>query len=462
MKVLIVSWHFPPNNAIAAVRAGKLARFLEGRGHEVRVVTTARQAEDRSLPLEIEESRVVRVPFLDVNHVLDPRQWRGSQRPGPMPAMTAGGLAHGGAPPGPAALGPRLRAGLGQLYRSLAFFPDRQVGWGRYLVPALRSELRDHRPDVVLVSGPPFSSFLWTSHAAKRFGIPWIAEFRDRWSDDSYTEIPGWRRPIDRWLEQRVLATAAGIVTVSQPWAQAYATKYRVPVRTVMNGYDPKDFAGAEDRPQPELPLRIVHVGTIYRHRRDPTALLDAVAGRFGPQEVRLVFCGQYPNWVRDLASRRNMLAQVEFLPPVPYQEALRLQSSADVLLLLQWNAPGETGNVPGKLFEYFATGRPILGLGPEAGIPAQLIRERAAGVFSNDPQRLAAQIADWVEEKRRTGQIAPLAPAARAGLTRDEQFAVLLDFIEGIGRQMMQQSPTVSPRGRSTFGGWKSKRAPQ
>jgi hypothetical protein len=96
----------------------------------------------------------------------------------------------------------------------------------------------------------------------------------------------------------------------------------------------------------------------------------------------------------------------------------------------MQWNNPADDGNVPGKFFEYLAARRPILGLGPLAGIPARLVREREAGLFANDPEDIAQQLRLWVEYKRRFSQIADLPASVCAGLARDDQFAILEPFL--------------------------------
>jgi glycosyltransferase involved in cell wall biosynthesis len=442
MKIIIVSWHCPPINTIAAVRVGKLARHLIAAGHEVRIVTVRRPDPDRSLELGLDVALISRTPFLDLDRLLDRRR-----RPGSAAAAGADAI-----PPAPTradrAAGWRRR--LSELYRGLVFLPDRQVGWGPSLLRTLTRTIASFGPDLVLASGPPFSSFIWTAIAARRTGVPWIAEFRDRWSEDTYTEIAGWRRPFDAWLERRVVGSAAAIVTVSEPWRELYATKFAKPTISVMNGYDPADLPQAAPPPRGGLPLTLVHVGTIYRGRRDPTALCQALRqGGFTPSEIRLVFYGRHLEWVDEIAHAVGVRDFVELHHPVPYAQALALQTRADLLLLLQWNAPGEAGNVPGKLFEYLAARRPIVGLGPEDGVPARLIRERRAGLFTNDPGALAAWLRERVEEKRRTGMVAALPDAAAAGLTREDQFALLTAFLER-RRRTPEQSGMIGSTLRS------------
>ena len=113
----------------------------------------------------------------------------------------------------------------------------------------------------------------------------------------------------------------------------------------------------------------------------------------------------------------------------MPHCEALRLQCRADVLLLLQWDKPSEAGDISGELFQYLGARRPVLALGYEAGKMAAIVRDRAAGLFANDPEEIARQLAAWRQEKRQTGRIAALPESARAGFAREEQFAELVRF---------------------------------
>jgi glycosyltransferase involved in cell wall biosynthesis len=442
MKIILVAWEFPPVNSIAAVRLGKLARFLAAAGHDLRVVTAERAVQDRSLTVEIGDECIIRTPAIDVDRLFD-RRPRGSSPAGQPSSDHRPDLPARNAHPS------RSRAFLRDLYQGLLFFPDRRVGWGYHLVPALLRLLREFHPDVVICSGPPFSPLLWTAIATRIARVPWIAELRDRWADDTYLGPPTWRRPLDRWLERRVIGRASAIVTVSEPWRAFYEAKYRLPTVAVMNGYDPADFGELTAHAATPLPLNILHVGTIYRERRDPRPLFQAlIQGKFTPNEIRIAFYGADLTWIEELAAEFGVGDFVDLQRPVPYKAALQLQSSADLLLLLQWNAPSEVGNVPGKLFEYLAVGRPILGLGPEEGVPAKIIGERGAGRFTNSPEAIAQFLRTLVEEKRRDGQVAAVPLQARLGFTRNEQFARFQDLLESL-----VAAPTTSPRQPSFSG---------
>lgn len=422
-SLLLVSWYFPPDNAIAAIRIGKMARFLEAAGHRIRVVAPEPSSGDRSLAVEVDRRSVTRTRYLDLDRRFNPANRSRIGR----------AADDGAAPPLSRRLLRSARRLLGRTYRSIVFYPDKRIDWSFTLIPTLFRVIRAERPDMILVSGPPFSSFLAAALAGWWFDIPWIAEFRDRWADDRYTEQPAWRHWIDHRLERAVVGGAAGIVTVSGIWSSFYAGKYGLPTETVMNGFDPKDF-GLDIDPPAGLPLRLLHAGTIYPGRRDPRPLFEAIRRHgFRADELRLQFFGRQLDTVRALADEMGVLDVVEIRDAVPYKDAIAMQKRADVLLLMQWNDPADQGNIPAKIFEYLATNRQILGLGPVNGVPATLVREREAGLYSNDPDEIAAALRRWIDEKRRTGRVAPPARKAASGLERDAQYRRLQRFCQSV-----------------------------
>ncbi|MEM8948930.1 MAG: glycosyltransferase [Pseudomonadota bacterium] len=439
-SLLLISWYFPPDNAIAAIRLGKMARFFEKASHRVRVIAPESQSDDQSLALEIDDHAVTRTRYLDLDGRFNPanRSKLGvDERTAPNPPL------------GRRLLG-RTRRFLGRIYRGIAFYPDKRADWCFTLIPELFRLIRSERPDVILVSGPPFSSFLAAALAGWWFDIPWIGEFRDRWADDPYVAQPVLRRWIDHRLERFVTSRAAGIVTVSGIWSSFYAGKYGLPTETVMNGFDPKDFSLDLD-PPPGLPVRILHAGTIYPGRRDPRPLFEAIrrAG-FSADEVRLQFYGRQLDTVKALAEDMGLADLVETGNAVPYKDAVAMQKRADVLLLMQWNDPADEGNVPAKIFEYFATNRQILGLGPLNGVPANLVRERHAGIYSNNPDQIGAKLRSWIDEKRLTGCVAPPLRKAASGLERDAQYRRLQHFCQTANQEEKQRRQNAE-QGKNT-----------
>ena len=437
MKILLVSWFFPPANTIGAVRIGGLARYLVEQGHDVRVIAGKDLPYQQSLAIDLAPDRVAYARWTDVNAAPKAisRFVRNFASLG-----TRGELKGAASARKPTIVGleniSERRAGLGRrlgsLYMNIFNWPDSRVGWLPFAYRAGRSMLRDWRPDTIFASGPPFTTLLVGYLLSRRHRLPLVIEFRDRWSDDPYYPPPGWRRRIDRFAERRIARHAVAITTVSEPWAETYRRTYGKPVAVICNGYDPDLLAGqAITGGSVGLPLRIVYTGGIYPGRRDPTPLFEAIRNLDASDgDIRVDFYGTDENMVMPLAARYSVQHLVNVHPPVSHREAVEIQRRADVLLLMQWNDPKEQGNVPGKFFEYLGALRPILVLGLEDGVPATIIRERNAGYFSNNPPDITEQLRRWIREKQSSGSVAGLPEQARNGYSRNEQYAKLERFL--------------------------------
>lgn len=434
MRILIMTWFFPPANTMGALRVGKFADFLIRHGHTVRVVTA--DFKGSAPPLDtVPSCPVVRTGWWDVNtlphHIARPRRT--------VPAASTG--ASGTENTGSEASSQRRRLGLkrrlGRAYEALTNFPDKRVGWIPHAVRAARRELRTFDADVVFASAPPYSTVVAGALVTRLTGKPYVVEMRDRWSDDPYRSGSGVREWLERRLENWVMRRSKGIVTVSAPWARRYAETYSKPTEVVLNGYDPQDIdraAALPARPSEPNVLVISHVGRIYPGRRDPSVLLNAIQSLDDTyrKRIRIDFVGENEG-IAELADRYGVRENVNLVAPLPYLEALRRQMDSDLVLLLQWNDPAEQGNVPGKLFEYLATRRPILGHGYEDGVPASIIAEQKAGLYSNDPDAVARYLVARLDEKHHQGEVAANPVTVCAGFDRDTAYDKLATFLANL-----------------------------
>ena len=432
MRILLISYFFAPANTMGALRVTRLASFLMHAGHDVRVLAAASSGWPATLDCAIPDEHVLRTSQVDINWL--PRRLatlRNALSAASRPASNASGpcMVTRKAPASPAA---HLLHGAATLYTNALNWPDARAGWLPYALSAGRKLLRAWRPDLVYASSPPPTCLLVGKLLAARCGVPWIAEFRDSCSDYPYYAKPALRQAQEASLEYRIIGSARAIVTVSEPWAERYAEAHGKPTLAVLNGFEPNDYAGRESLGATDSDsLEIVYTGGIYPGRRDPTPLFQALALiREGSADVQVHFYGTNPDHFLPLASQQGVCDLAIAHPHIPHAQAAAVQQRADVLLVMQWNDPRDQGHIPAKLFEYLGARRPILGLGFEDGLPARIIRERAAGLFSNDPQRIALQLTNWLDTKRRLGHLPPLPAEAAAGFTRVEQFTRLEQFL--------------------------------
>jgi glycosyltransferase involved in cell wall biosynthesis len=428
MKVLIVTFAFPPSNVIGAVRVGKLARYLDRHGHQVRVLTTD-IVEDRSLPLEIPREQVVYTEYRKRKDLLDFLAGPFRSRAARATADTSeGASAWDGAPRR------SLRYLLRRQYYGLIHIPDMRIDWIKTALPAGKQLIKEWRPDIIFASAPPYTGLIIAGRLGRAFNIPWVADFRDLWIDNPYYGEPRWRRPIDAALEWFTLRDVAGIVTVSPSWAETLRRRHGRAAEAIYNGYTEEDFLDLPPQTSAGEVLTIRHMGSIYRGYRDPSAVFAAIG--LLPDtlrnRVKVEFFGESTDDILAIAAAYGVRGSVAVWPRIPYRQALELQTQADVLLLLQSNDPRDEGNLPAKVFEYLYARRPILFIGYEEGIAARLVAGRGAGFVCNSPVRIRDQLQKWVGDKQ-TGGLKRLGPAVSHGLSRDEQFRRLEEVFTGI-----------------------------
>ena len=419
MRVLLIAQAFPPFNASGAVRVGALARDLVDRGHDIRVLTASPLPYPRTLHNSLADEVIVRTSSLDPLALLA----RLRRRP---------------TSPGGVSTGALLDHGYwGRLVRSFAAvlaIPEPQIGWYPSAVRAGRQLLRHWKPEVIYASALPFTAHLVAARLARAAGgVPWIAEFRDHFAGNPYSNLPAWRAPIDRCIERRVVASASACVTVSAPMAQTLRDLHEKPTVVVLNGFESPAASPAELAAS-SAPLRIVYTGLIYPGRRDPSPLFSAIASLgLNADQIEVVFFGQDLRGVLEAAARHGVSDVVRVNGAIGHEAALIEQRKADVLLLLLWNDAREAGVYTGKLFEYVGAGRPILAVGAEDGAAAQLVRERTLGVAASDPTLIAQALQNWIQEKQSTGRVAPAPDSAKRGLSRHEQFTIVDDLLHQV-----------------------------
>jgi glycosyltransferase involved in cell wall biosynthesis len=423
MRLLIISYAFPPFNSIGGLRVGKTAKYLAEHGHDVRVLTTEAQPYPPTLPLEIAREKVIYSRWMRIGKSAEN-------------ILKEGGGAHAGGGASDGGVAYMLKNELDRFAKALLHFPDAFVGWVPFAMKEAARLLEGWRPEVILASSPPPTSLLVAHKVARKYRIPWVADLRDPWVDHHYYNQPRWRKYFEEKLERRILSSAAGLVTVSPPWAEALEAKHGKFAAVVPNGFDPADYPARAEVPHRDGWIEIVYTGLVYQGRQDPSPLFKALR-ELGPAagKVRVVFYGALSYDVRGAAALYGVEHLVEAAAPVPYREALSIQTSADALLLLLWNDPKERGVFPAKMFEYVGAGRPILAVGGTGSAAAEFLREKRLGLVTDDPGRIAAQLREWVEQKQQAGSIPGPAEETVAGVSREERTRELEAYLSEVIR---------------------------
>ncbi|MBI4718004.1 MAG: glycosyltransferase [Planctomycetes bacterium] len=372
-RVLMVAAAFPPTGGPGVQRPAKFAKYLPTFGWQPIVWTLPPLddlPEDHTLAAELPPEVVV--------HRVGGGSWARALR------RAVRGLVRGGS------AGGRIgRALEWRLTRWMARepLPDDCVYWAKSGVRAAARLVARERINAIYSTFSPPSDHLLGMWLKRRTGRPWVADFRDLWTDDyRYHEPSPRRREAHRRLEQEILETADVVLGVTPRQTEILAD--RVPHQrhkfvTITNGFDPADFAAPLPEPRGGGRFTLAHVGRLDRNRVSNALLagLRAFADHLGSRRGRVVLriVGHAGDEVRQKLQRTSL--PCEFTGEVAHATAIAEMRSADALLLCVHDGPNADSVILGKLFEYLAAGRPILCLGPARGQCATIVRGHNAGL---------------------------------------------------------------------------------
>ena len=414
-KVLMLAHAYPPYNSMGALRAAKFAKYLPKYGWEPIVVTRIWPEEMGGLE-EPAEIRVIRTDYHDRLGI-----FRHSY-PSKVKAPSRGSQASGWRS--------KLRRIASFWVKELLAYPDEFVGWKPYAVEVARKILKKEDIAIIFSTSPPPTSHLIAHELQRESSLPWVADFRDLWTQNHYIRHTRPRQWLEARLERRVLKNASVLVTVSHPMAEKLKWLHKKPVEVITNGYDEDDYAGP---PPPLTPyFSITYTGQLYAGKRDPSLLFAAVRKLLDdriidPQSFRIRFYGPERDGevILSLAARYGIERVVGHYGRVSYQEAILHQRESTILLLLNWLSAKERGVYTGKLFEYLGAKRPILAIPRIEGVVDDLLRETGAGVVAGTVDEIVQLIKLWHNEFQKTGMVSyrgkdeVIAKYTRAAQTR-------------------------------------------
>ena len=274
--------------------------------------------------------------------------------------------------------------------RGNLFIPDARCWWIKPSVRFLKKYLETNPVDAIISTGPPHSMHLIAKELHKKFNIPWIADFRDPWTDiDFFSELKLTKRSLKKHhkLQYQVLTEANKVVTVGWDWAKGLENHGAKDVAVITNGYD---FNIEERLRKVELSadFTMSHVGIVGAARNavrfwealGELVKEDTLENFSKSLKIRLI--GQVDNSVIETIKKNDLESYVEIIPYIPHEEVIVEQSSSHVLLLFINNSPNAKGIMTGKIFEYMASGRPIFAIGPTDGDTAIILDKTKSGVI--------------------------------------------------------------------------------
>ena len=372
MNVLLIAYHFPPDPAVGSRRPANLVRTLLARGHHVHVLSApfaeepAVHAEGRLTVERVRPMFDARAAWARLRERMQShahRQSRGEPTPAPWRR-------------------PEHTSFWKRQILAALWLPDDRQGW---LLAAIRRgrRLLSASSHLVYTTAPPYSAHLAGLALSRRPGQVWVAEFRDPWTDNPVKEHfvrTSWSDAIERRLELSCMTAATRIVATTEAAASVFRTKAGVRADDVVasrNGIGRSELTPAMPGPGNG---RIIYFGNLY-HARDPRPFLQAYSHLHSsgalPANAAIDFVGNCDSYqgrlLQDTACELGIAERVAFHGRVPRDEGLSMLRRASALLLLAQRQPLQ---VPQKLYDYLATGRPILAFADEDGETALMLRE--------------------------------------------------------------------------------------
>jgi hypothetical protein len=404
-KVLIITYYWPPGGGAGVQRWLKFAKYIGGFGWTP-VIYTPSNGEmpviDESLQADVPDGvEVIRRPIWEPYSVY--KKFVGASA---NEKINTGFLTE--------KKKPGMAQKLSVWIRGNLFIPDARCFWISPSVKFLKNYLTKNHVDAIVSTGPPHSMHLIAHKLSTDLGIPWLADFRDPWTNiDYYRDLmlsPASDRKHHR-LESMVVRDASRVVVIGNTMKKEFEAQFGRKIDVVTNGYDESDVPKVElIRPSKFI---LAHIGTLVKSR-NPAALWSALRSvitdhpHIEPDlEIRLI--GKVDISVRESLAEYSLMDHTVFVDYLPHDKVVLEQRNAEILLLLLNDTPNAKGILTGKMFEYMASGRNILCTGPVDGDAAAILGETGSGQCFNFTDEagirdfIVKAYSDWKSGSRKT-----------------------------------------------------------
>lgn len=269
--------------------------------------------------------------------------------------------------------------------RGNMFVPDARVFWVKPSINFLEQYILDHNIDTIITSGPPHSLHLIGMGLKTRLGMTWFADFRDPWTTIGYHKalklsIKSERK--HKALEFRVLNTADKIIVTSKTTKAEFKAITNKPITVITNGYDTEEVT----KVTLDSKFSVAHIGS-FLSERNPLILWESLLELIHEipefkSHLELKLIGKISQEILETLSQFELSLYVNNLGYISHSEAVAHQRNSQVLLLIEINSDETRSILPGKLFEYMVSNRPIIAIGPKGSDFAEIITETNTGVF--------------------------------------------------------------------------------
>jgi glycosyltransferase involved in cell wall biosynthesis len=366
-KVLIFTYYFPPAGGVAVQRFLKFSKYLPEFGWDPIIVTVANGSYpyyDESLLKEIPHSlKVYRTKTFEPFEFYNMLKGKKGKA---MPVVSVGSHQN-----------KSFFQKISEYIRANFFVPDARMGWVSYAVKQAEEILKDEKIDAIITTGPPHSTHLIGLELKQKYGLKWIADFRDPWTGIFYNNIlprTEATKQKDKALETKVLQTA-DLVTVISPGMKHEFEDRAKKIEVLMNGYDEEDFTIAERGIQNAEVFTIRYVGNLMASQNVEVLWKAIRELRITNYELRIEFIGRVDDAVKKSISEIGLNDCVSYIDFVGHSKAIELMQEASMLLFVIPEVKDNALILTGKLFEYLASKSEMISFGPVNGNAADILK---------------------------------------------------------------------------------------
>ena len=288
--------------------------------------------------------------------------------------------------------------------RGNLFIPDARFLWIKPSVNYLKKYIEENNIDTIVTSGPPHSLHLIGLQLKKELNIKWFADFRDPWTTIGYhkaLKLSSYANKKHKALEKLVLTSADTIIVTSKTTKNEFQAITSKPIEVITNGYDIEKI----EKQSLDEKFSLAHIGS-FLSERNPRILWQALQELVSENadfknDFRLKLIGATSQEVLDTIASFQLNEYIQNLGYVSHQEAVEHQRKSQVLLLIEINSTATKSIIPGKLFEYMVSERPIIAIGPEGSDFAEIITTTNTGVFFNydEKEKLKTLLLKYYQE---------------------------------------------------------------
>ncbi len=379
-KVLIVTYYWPPSGGSGVQRWLKFVKYLPQFGWTPHVYTPENpsfEIRDDTLLRDIpKEAIIIKRPIWEPYHLLKAFSKLTGAKPVRQIDMVSAGKKS-------------TFQKITSWVRGNIFVPDPRVIWVEPSVKFLKKYIRANDIKTVVTTGPPHSLHLIGLELKKKIpGIKWVADFRDPWSEWDLLDtlsLSSFARKEHKKLERKVLTRADRVLTIAQFHVARLEVLGGRSVDLLTNGFDDDDFGTIVRTKTSKFTIR--HIGQVDE-LRDPRPFMN-VARALGSKSqefaegTQIEFIGPVNAGFRKYVSDDAILSKMtSFVEPLQHDALVSLYGSTDMQLLILAHTALAPGNLPGKFFEYLASGNFIFGIGPVEGDAAAILKEARAGIM--------------------------------------------------------------------------------